>query len=205
MPYTIAALDLMNDWLNHDDAMVLPANWYFSLHLANTLTSAASITDTTITVDQSVTNGVEIIIEPETANAETRTVIGVSGAGPYILTLSSALAIAHISTSQVLCDPGPNGENTHEPTGGAFARVAKVRNTTDFAASANGVSANATSILFPTITSTLGTATHLLKWSASTSGTLWEWVRLSRKVAVSAISNPLQFPAGNMQSAFVQR
>lgn len=205
MPYTIAATNLMLNWLDRDVTMTLPANWYYSLHLMNALTSGAAISDTTITVDQSVTSGVEIIIEPESANAETRTVTGVSGAGPYILTLSSAITITHSSAAAVLCDPGPNGENTHEPSGGGFARVQKVRGTTDFAAASSAVNSNATAVLFLTISGSLGTATHWLKWSASSAGTIWEWARLTHKTTIDASSNPLQFPAGNLVSRFLQR
>jgi hypothetical protein len=205
MPYTTTALNAIQNYLNRDVAMTPPANWYFSLHLMNELTAAAAIADTTITVDYAVTNGVGIIIAPETASAETRTVTGVTGAGPYLLTLNTPLAITHAAAVEVLCDPGPNGENPREPSGGGFARVSKVRNTTDFAASASGVTTNATAILFPTITTGIGTATHLLKWSASTAGTLWEWSRLSRKIVLDAAANPLQFPAGNAQSTFAQR
>ena len=205
MPYTVAAYNLMLNWLDRDVVMVLPANWYYSLHLMNALSAGAAILDTTITVNQSVTNGAQVIVEPESANAETFTVVGVSGGGPYILTLSSAITIMHSSAAPVLCDPGPNGENTHEPSGSGFARVSKVRGTSDFAAASNGVNSNATAILFPTISGSLGTVTHLLKWSASSGGTIWEWSRLTHKTVVDASSNPLQFPAGNNQSSFQQR
>lgn len=205
MPYTNDALDALQDWLNRDEAMSLPANWYFSFHLMNALTASSAINDTTIAVTSTVASGAKVVIEPETPDQEERTVTGVTGAGPYVLTLDSPLLKAHTALDEVLNDPGPNGENTREPSGGAFARTPLERGTADFASSSAGQSVTATTVLFPTITASLGTATHLLKWSAVTAGTLWEWWRLSRKTVIDASSNPLQFPAGNIVSRFVQR
>ena len=197
MPYTEDAFNKILDLLDRAVAITFPSSWYFGFHLMNTVTTGVTAGGNQVEVQYNVTAGAKVVLSPETADAEEFSVLSISGSGPYVLTLSGNLAHSHALNAEILCDPGKNGQNTREPSGAGYARVARVRGTTDFASASGGSNTDATDMSFATITGPLGTATHWVKFSASTSGTVWEWGRLTRKLVLDTSANPIKFPAGN--------
>lgn len=165
-------------------------------HRANTLTANANIGQTSISVTDPVTNGVEIIINPETVNAETRTVTGVSGGGPYTVSFSGALVNNHLTSDLVLVDPGPDGENIVAPSGGGYAQVT-VDNDTDHFTESGGVAVNVEPIVFGDLSTDIGYATHGTVKNGDTNN-LMDWGRLTTKLKLDTISNPITIPPGNM-------
>lgn len=69
-----------------------------------------------------------------------------------------------------------------EVTGGSYARVGVVANTTNFAAAAGGSpssNSNLTAVTFPAPTATWGTIVAVGILSAASGGTLWRWTALT--------------------------
>lgn len=82
-------------------------------------------------------------------------------------TLPSSIYIGlHVGGSP----PSADGTGVVEPVGNGYARVAVVRNTTNFPASTTGQIKNGTAITFPKATGSWGTATHYAIFDAATGG-----------------------------------
>jgi hypothetical protein len=80
---------------------------------ATTLSSSASVGDTTISVAGSIASGSFVVIDINTATStqETNLTTGVSGSGPYTVSLSQPLAYAHANGAPVQAPtPSPNGD-----------------------------------------------------------------------------------------------
>jgi hypothetical protein len=82
-----------------------PYNWSYtdSTTLAAASTAGAQTISTTASEGSvpTQTSGTVITIDPGTSTAETRTVTGVSGSGPYTATLSSPLSFSHVAGAAV--------------------------------------------------------------------------------------------------------
>lgn len=66
-------------------------------------------------------------------------------------------------------DPGEDASTLAEPSGNAYARVAVVNSSNNWAAAAAGVKRNATVITFPTAIGSWGNVTYTTVWAAATS------------------------------------
>ena len=191
----------IEDLIYGNQSYSIPATWYFSFHLATQLSTAPAIGQNTIVVNDPITVGSKLIIEPFTADASTFTAIGSSGSGPYTITLDANITKTHATNDLVSHDPGPNGENAKEPSvGSGHARVAKTNNLTTFNSAVARAKTTAQDISFPTYTSAGGTATHLTAYDASSSGNLVEWWALGALQLLDTSTNPVRIPAGNLTS-----
>lgn len=168
----------------------MPATWYYALHKMNVLSASVSIGATVCTLDNAPAEGGNIIFEPGTADAEERTVISVTGSGPYTVTFSVALAKAHTAADDVLNDPGFAAEAVLEVSGGSYARASHTNNSTNYGDAASAQSSNLTVITFPTLSSTLPRATHILQFDASSAGNCWEWWRLATAITLANGETP---------------
>jgi len=87
-----------------------------------------------------------------------------------------------------------------EVTGGAYARVAVTKNTTNFPTTSTGTISNGTLIQFPVATANWGTVTSAGIWDASTAGNLLYWGDLTASQAVNT-NNRLEIPIGSLTIA----
>ena len=92
-----------------------------------------------------------------------------------------------------LVSPTPAGGGT-EVAGGGYGRQ-----TVTFGAPTNGVSTNATAVLFPTATLAWGTITAFGLYDASSGGNLLYFANLSSARSV-LVNDAVRFPAGQLQS-----
>lgn len=197
MPYTDF---LWNETLDHvfgNAAYTAPATIYVGLHLATTLASAASATDVQIDVDDSVPDGVDLIIDPLGANPENRTVTGVSGAGPYTLTVA-ALDFAHSSGAEVTFDPAVDASGILEPSGNNYGRVSVTNNATNFPAASAASKSSGADFTFGDPSGAWGVATHFLLWDASSGGNCLGFDLLDAAKSLDASSSPVKFPSGQL-------
>jgi hypothetical protein len=85
--------------------------------------------------------------------------------------------------------PAEDGTNVTEPSGGAYARVAKTAGTTDFALSTAAdptLKRNTTVITWPAATASWGTVTHCTQHDAATAGNVKDWQALGTAQAISS-------------------
>lgn len=99
--------------------------------------------------------------------------------------------------------PNDDGSNFTEPTGGAYARVSKTNNVTNFLGAATDVSGvttkkNTTAITFPTPTALWGAITHALFFTALTGGTPEYVVALDTTITVNSGNTPVEFAANQL-------
>lgn len=154
-----------------------PATWYYTFHRMNELVGAVSASDTTLFVLRVASNGAKIVIEPGTANQEERTILSVTGSGPYTLTVA-ALSNDHDDGVDVATDPGFTADAVSEPSGGNYARAAHTNNSSNYGDATAAQSSNVTVITWPTLTADLAKMSHVLQFSASSGATCYEWWRL---------------------------
>jgi hypothetical protein len=83
-----------------------------------------------------------------------------------------------------------------EVTGGSYARVAKVANTTNFPTASAGSMANGTAVTFPTASGSQGTIVAVAGMSASSAGTMWWWDDFTG-VAITT-GDTLDIPIGSL-------
>lgn len=67
-------------------------------------------------------------------------------------------------------DPGDDGSGKTEPAGGAYARVQKTNNLTNFPAAVSGAKSNGTAITFPTATASWGSLGYFIVMDAASGG-----------------------------------
>ena len=80
----------------------------------------------------------------------------------------------------LLTQPDDTGAGATEPSGGAYARVAVVNNTTNFpTVTAGSAKANATAISWPTPSTAWGTIKAFGVYDASSGGNLLYWVNIA--------------------------
>lgn len=84
-----------------------------------------------------------------------------------------------------------------EVSGGAYARQAVTRNTTNFPTTSTGTISNGALIQFPVATANWGTVTSVGVWDASTAGNLLYWGDLSASQAINT-NNRFELPVGNL-------
>lgn len=171
-------------------ATTIPATWHYALHMMNVLSADVAISDTICSLEFAPALGGNIIFEPGTPDAEERTVTGVTGGGPYNVTFAVPLTKAHTATDEVLSDPGFSAESVEEFSGGSYARAAHTNNSTNYGDASGGQSSNLVVVSFPAITATLGKATHLLQYDASSAGNCWEWWRLVTPILLDTGESP---------------
>jgi hypothetical protein len=175
-----------------------PATLYVAVHVASTLSAAASVGATTISVADAMPVGSTIILNPGAANTETRTIGNLTGTGPYTVTLAAAttggavaLAQAHTISEPVTFDPSDAGGNIKEPVGGGYARVAVANNPTNFPAAVDGVKSNGVTISWPTATASWGMASHSIVFDSATGG---------NAMSVHVATTPIQVNTGTTLS-----
>ena len=175
-----------------------PDSLYIAVHIASTLSAAASAGATTISVADSMPVGSTIILNPGQSNTETRSVGAITGSGPYTVTLAAApsgsavaLGQAHSISEPVTFDPSDTGGNVKEPSGGGYARVTIANNPTNFPAAVDGVKSNNVSITWPTATGNWGMASHAVVYDTLTGG---------NALAIHAAGTPTQVNTGTTLS-----
>lgn len=72
-----------------------------------------------------------------------------------------------------------------EVTGGSYARVAVVNNSTNWPAATNGTKSNGTEISFPTATADWGTVVAFAIFDAATAGNMLYWADLMQAKTIS--------------------
>lgn len=156
-----------------------PATWYFAFHFATTLTAGATATTNTISVNDPIAIGANIIVAPMFAtatdlNAEQHVVQNISGSGPYTVTLVANLAHNHLTGAYVAFDPGDDCAQLLEHTGDNYSRASLVNNTTNFPAPSGAVTSSATQITWGTPSATWKLATHVVANDALSGGNAWD-------------------------------
>ncbi len=71
-----------------------------------TLTAAASVGDPAISLEHNVKAGAEVILNPGQVDEEPLLVRSISGSGPYVAVLASAVQVAHANNEPVKYDQG---------------------------------------------------------------------------------------------------
>lgn len=164
---TDAAENISGDYFIRGIQPAAVAGVWIGYHIAAKLTSAATAGQNQVIVDVSVPVGTVVTVDPDDAGGgQTLTVNGLSGAGPYTLTLSANLTNGHAIGTYVRYQPLDDGSNFREPTGGSYARVALGAG----APATPGVYKNGTNN-FPAATADHGLITHCGLFFLLTGGT----------------------------------
>jgi|ERR1043166_2647427 hypothetical protein len=156
-----------------------PATYYFAIHFAAQLAAGVSSGTNLISVNTAMEIGANLIIAPSYSgtadlNAEQRVVQGISGSGPYTVTLDSNLGFSHAMDVYVAFDPGVDGATSNPHSGDNYARVAIVNNTSNFPAPSGAQTNSGVQATWGTPSAPWGLATHIQSWDAASSGNLWD-------------------------------
>lgn len=197
MGMSVVLANLINDKLFGNHEFDSPDPWTYTLHLCTVLVGAITAPDNTIAVNNPISEGVMLIVDPGTASAETRTVTNVSGSSPWIITLDSDLTLNHADLAYVAFDLGVDGENLIEPSGGSWAVVDVDNDDTNFPSSSGGQETNGTVVTFPTPTALWGKASHLVLKDGSDIH-LWGWLTSFPLLTTGMTGGP-SFPVGNVR------
>lgn len=93
--------------------------------------------------------------------------------------------------------PGKDGSNVTEPSGGAYARVVNIANTTaNWPIASAGSKSNANAVTFPTATASWGTVSYWVLFETGTS-TVVAFGNVTVPTAVPTGSTP-DFPPGSL-------
>jgi len=161
-------------------AYTQPTNIYVGVHIATTLASAGTATDTTISVTHAMALHAKLVVDPGGASEETFYVGAISGSGPYTVTLedingdADALANSHSSGVKVKFDPSGSASTKLEPGAGSYART--LHNAWNAAADLSdelnsSEATNDGSVALAQATGAAwGLATHVLLFDASSGG-----------------------------------
>lgn len=84
-----------------------------------------------------------------------------------------------------------------EVSGGAYARLAVTKNTTNFPTTSTGTISNGTLLQWAVATANWGTVTSIGVWDASTAGNLLYWGDLTASQAINT-NNRFEVPIGNL-------
>lgn len=102
--------------------------------------------------------------------------------------------------------PNDDGSGFTEPVGGAYTRVAKLNNLTNFpaATTAGGVTTktNATPVTYPNPTGNWGTATHYGWFDAASGGLPQFWFALDAARTIESGNTPVEFAANALSMAW---
>ncbi|MFQ5783620.1 MAG: hypothetical protein ACE5H8_02200 [Alphaproteobacteria bacterium] len=149
-----------------------PTDVYIALHKATTLNAQALAAQAVIvTVDQ-IANvaGLPVVVDPGGANEEAHTVVSVTGAGPYTVTLNSNLAVTQPLGTKVKFDIDDPVATLLEPSGGAYARLKIDDVTLKFKVAAAGATDNNEDWSFTAATADWGLITAVAVMDALTAG-----------------------------------
>ncbi len=103
---------------------------------------------------------------------------------------------ANVYVALFTATPNDAGGGT-EVTGGSYARVAQVNNTTNWPSAAAGSKSNGTVVTFPQATVSWGVVTHFALFDASTGGNMLYFGALSASKTID-ISDTPTFPVGTL-------
>lgn len=96
--------------------------------------------------------------------------------------------------------PSNTGTGITEPVGGAYARVAKTNDDTNWPdTGTDRIKANGTAVTFPQPTASWGTVTHFVIMSAATGGSMVAWGTLDVSRTIGAANDPPNFAVGALQ------
>ncbi len=197
MGMSIVLANQLNDLLFGQHAFTIPDPWTYTLHLCTHLVGAITAPNDTIAVNNPISEGVTLIVDPGTINAETRIVSNVAGSSPWIVTLDSDLVINHADLAYVAFDLGIDGENLLEPSGGSFADIDVDNDDTNFPSSIGGQETNGVTVTFAIPTALWGKASHLVIKDGSDVH-LWGWLTSFPLLTTGMTGGP-SFPVGNIR------
>lgn len=103
---------------------------------------------------------------------------------------ASAPATLYVGLATEAPTETTTGTTVSEPSGGAYARVSKTNNSTNFSAASSSTKTNATDVDFPTPTASWGTVRYWILCDASSGGNLLMWGRLSTPITIASGAAP---------------
>jgi hypothetical protein len=118
----------------------------------------------------------------------------------HVLSAATFTAAATLYFALFTAAPSDAGGGT-EATGGAYARVAKTNNATNFPAASGGSKSNGTDIDWGTFTADLGIITHVAVIDAAAAGNYYFWGSLASPRDVKN-GDSAKYPATKLVFAF---
>lgn len=180
-----------------------PPTIYVGLHAPTTLNAQALASQAVIVTNETMSIGAEVVIGISLGSEETGVVQGVTGAGPYTVTLTANLANQHEIGEMVSFTPADDGSDIIEPVEASYARVATAAVDWNNPVQGNPtVVSNANAVTFPQALEDWAAGkyfSHFLMFDALTAGNYVENGPLTAEQPVLT-GNTVNFPVGQLQT-----